>query len=135
MKKLQHVECFNLLLSLLPKNISNNTRFVYQKNDTLFFVLTHPGIKMEFNYKSNLIKSILKKLIEVNPQCIFINSSKIKAFVTNKISHEESLNSKKIRSRYKERSNASFENRSQNKEIQDLFEEIRKTILKTKQEQ
>lgn len=135
LKKLQHVECFNMLLSLLPKNISENTRFMYQKNDTLFFVLTHPGIKMEFNYKSNLIKSILKKLIELNPQCIFMNSNNIKAFVTNKITIKEQLNSKKNKQRYKERSNASFENRSEDQELKELFEEIRKTIKETKQQE
>ncbi|MDX1809384.1 MAG: hypothetical protein R3331_07580 [Sulfurospirillaceae bacterium] len=90
---------------------------------------------MEFNYKSNLIKSILKKLIELNPQCIFMNSNNIKAFVTNKITIKEQLNSKKNKQRYKERSNASFENRSEDQELKELFEEIRKTIKETKQQE
>ncbi len=128
LKNLQHVDCYNLLLSLLPKSLSEHTRFIYQKNDTLFFVLKHPGVKMEFNYKRNLIKNILKKLIELNPQCIFMNSNEIKAFVTNKSTNKENINFKNKQIRYKERSHASFENRSDNEEIKKIFEQIRKTI-------
>ena len=87
---------------------------------------------MEFNYKSNLIKSILKKLIEVHPHCIFINSSKIRAFVSNKMPLTKTNPTKNKILRYKERSNATFTNHSSNKELQSLFEEIRKTIEEKK---
>lgn len=129
LKNLQHVDCYNQLLSLLPKSLSENTRFIYQKNDTLFFVLNHPGIKMEFNYKSNLIKSILKKLIVVNPECIFMKSNQIKAFVTNKTEIKDSKN-KKLR--YRENSNGKFKNEVKNKELYDVLEEIRSYIKMNK---
>ncbi len=128
LKNLQHIDCHNRLLSLLPKNLRNNIRFIYQKNDTLFFVLSHPGIKMEFNYKSNLIKSILKKLIELNPECIFMKSSQIKAFVSNKSVIKETKNSKIRKSRYKERANGEFKNSTKDEELHKIIEEIRLQI-------
>jgi len=132
LKNLQHVDCYNQLLSILPKSLSENTRFIYQKNDTLFFVLNHPGIKMEFNYKSNLIKSILKKLIVVNPKCIFMKSSQIKAFVTNKTEIKEIDDSKNKKLRYKENSSGKFKNRVKNRELYDILEEIRSYIKMNK---
>ena len=128
LKNLQQVDCYNQLLSLLPKSLSKNTKFIYQKNDTLFFVLNHPGIKMEFNYKSNLIKSILKKLIVVNPKCIFMKSSQIKAFVTNKIEIIEINDSKNKKLRYKESSSGKFENSVKNRELYDILEKIKSYI-------
>ena len=132
LKNLQHVDCYNQLLSVLPKSLSENTRFIYQKNDTLFFVLNHPGIKMEFNYKSNLIKSILKKLIAVNPKCIFMKSTQIKAFVTNKTEIKEINDSKNKNLRYRENSSGQFKNRVKNREIYDILEKIRSQVKMNK---
>jgi len=132
LKNLQHVDCYNQLLSILPKSLSENTRFIYQKNDTLFFVLNHPGIKMEFNYKSNLIKSILKKLIAVNPKCIFMKSTQIKAFVTNKTEIKEINDSKNKNLRYRENSSGKFKNRVKNREIYDILEKIRSQVKMNK---
>jgi L-rhamnose mutarotase len=128
LKNLQHVDCYNKLLSLLPKSIKTYTRFIYQKNDTLFFVLEHPGIKMEFNYKSNLIKSILNKLIEVDIKCNFMKSSHIKAFVTNKSTLSQIKDSKNHKLQYAERATGEFENSAQNEEIREILEKIRENI-------
>jgi len=134
LKNLQHVDCYNKLLSLLPKSIREFTRFIYQKNGTLFFVLEHPGIKMEFNYKSNLIKSILNKLIEIDNECDFMKSSEIKAFVTNKNTLKEISDSKNHKLRYAERSAGEFENSAKNEEIREVLEKIRTTITSSQNE-
>jgi len=133
LKNLRYVDCYNQLLSLLPKNISQNTKFLYQKNDTLFFVLNHPGIKMEFNYKSNLIKSILKKLIELNPECYFIKSSNIKAFVTNKPPLKEINYSNTKKTLYQERAGGKFTNSAKNMDLNSIFEKIRVSIKQNRQ--
>jgi len=135
LKNLQQVDCHNQLLSLLPKSLRDNTKFIYQKNDTLFFVLNHPGIKMEFNYKSNLIKSILKKLIEVNPECIFMNSSRIKAFVSNKIETKNRNNSKKRKLYYKERADGKFKNSAKDEQLHKVMEEIRSQIIQKREDE
>ncbi len=128
LKNLQHVDCYNKLLSLLPKSIREFTRFIYQKNDTLFFVLEHPGIKMEFNYKSNLIKSILNKLIEIDNGCNFMKSNQIKAFVTNKNTLKEISDSKNHKLQYAERATGEFENSAKNDEIREVLEKIKLSI-------
>jgi hypothetical protein len=128
LKNLKQIDCHNQLLSLLPKSLRDNIRFIYHKNDTLFFVLNHPGIKMEFNYKSNLIKSLLKKLIVLNPECISLKSSNIRAFVTNKIDIKEIDDSKRKKLHYKERAEGSFENSAKDKELHEIIEEIRVLI-------
>ena len=128
LKNLQHVDCYNKLLSLLPKSIREFTRFIYQKNDTLFFVLEHPGIKMEFNYKSNLIKSILNKLIEIDNECNFMQSNQIKAFVTNKNTLKEISDSKNHKLQYAERATGEFENSAKNDGIREVLEKIKLSI-------
>ncbi len=133
LKNLQQVDCHNQLLSLLPKSLRDNTRFIYQKNDTLFFVLNHPGIKMEFNYKSNLIKSILKKLIMVNPKCIFMKSSKIRAFVTNKTDVKEITNSKNSKLCYKERATGEFDSNIKDEQLHNIIKEIKKQIKQNRE--
>ena len=60
--KIIQKSCIDKLVSCLPPHLANAVMFTYIKNNTLFFVLNHPGLKMEFNYKHNLIKSLLKKL-------------------------------------------------------------------------
>ena len=87
---------------------------------------------MELNYKSNLIKSILKKLIDVNPKCIFMKSTQIKAFVTNKTEIKEIDDSKNKKLRYKENSSGEFKNSVKNRELYDILEEIKSHIKMNK---
>ncbi len=88
---------------------------------------------MEFNYKSNLIKSILKKLIELNPECYFIKSSNIKAFVTNKPSIKEENYSKTKKRVYQERARGKFTNSAKNMDLNSIFEKIRVSIKQNRQ--
>ena len=90
---------------------------------------------MEFNYKSNLIKSILKKLIEVNPECIFMNSSRIKAFVSNKIETKNRNNSKKRKLYYKERADGKFKNSAKDEQLHKVMEEIRSQIIQKREDE
>ncbi len=128
LKNLKQLDCYNEMLLLLPKSLSKHVRFIYHKNDTLFFVLEHPSIKMEFNYKRNLIKSILNKFVEFHPECSFMANKEIKAFVTNKPkqNYYNFLTDRKVL--YKERSSAKFKNFAEDKELKKLFEAIRETI-------
>jgi hypothetical protein len=110
------------LISLLPISINKGIKFAYIKNSILFFVLTHPVYKAEFQYKVSIIKSLLSKvgLDEVN---------KIEFFVSNRI--DRTKNKKEIiYEKYKERSHAIFANNVKDKKLYKLFEEIRETIKK-----
>lgn len=128
-KKIKTQECFESIKSILPKHLKNAILFMYTKNQTLFFVLNHPGFKMEFNYNLNLIKGLLKEVKKHKSCCKELPTENIKVFVSNKIDKKNQRpNNSDIK--YKERSNAEFENPAKNKSIAAAFEQIRKTISK-----
>jgi len=127
LKTLEQEECFDILIKLLPNSLSNFIKFIYTKNDILFFVLKHPSAKMEFNYKRNLIKDILKKIESFHPNCKCINLQEIKAFISNK--KEPKIEpSKSTTFIYKERSLGDFKNETKNEKLYEIFEKIRKEI-------
>ena len=129
LKTLEQEQCFDVLIKLLPKSLSNFIKFIYTKHNTLFFVLNHPSAKMEFNYKRNLIKGLLKKIESFHPHCKCINLKEVKAFVSNKkiLNKELKIETKIF---YKERSNGDFRNHTKNQKLHAIFEEIRKEIEK-----
>ncbi|WP_263831865.1 hypothetical protein [Sulfurospirillum oryzae] len=108
-------------------------RFVYTKNETLFFVLNHPCAKMEFNYKRNLIKSLLKELLAHFPECSCLHVKEVQAFVTNQKSEEEALivsaNSEIF---YPEQASGAFETLCEDEKLRSLFEAIKETIAKNR---
>ena len=132
MKKYEQMRCFDKLLSLLPKNFTHMVRFLYTKDETLFFVFNHPSAKMEFNYKRSLIKSLLSQIILHFPECECLHVKDIQCFVTNKPQTEEILESKNSDIFYKERAEGDFENSCDDSKLRTLFEEIRKAIQSQK---
>ena len=109
----------NSFIEVLPLKLKKGVKFAYIKNQTLYFVLTHPVYKMEFEYNKGDIKSLLKK-------SKIANIEDISFFVTNKIEKKEEENSQF--ELYKERSYGIFENKAKDEKIYKKFEEIRKII-------
>ena len=132
MKKYEQMRCYDKLLSLLPKNFTHMVRFLYTKDETLFFVFNHPSAKMEFNYKRSLIKSLLSQIILHFPECECLHVKDIQCFVTNKPQTEAILESKNSDIFYKERAEGDFENSCDDSKLRTLFEEIRKAIQSQK---
>jgi hypothetical protein len=126
-KKLDEHECYDTLVELLPKSVSRFIKFIYTKNDNLFFVLNHPAGKMELDYKIDLIKTLLKQIARVKPHCEKIKDKKIICFVSNKLELEQEKTEPSTFF-YEEQSNAMFTNTVKNQELYELFEEIRKEI-------
>lgn len=126
LQNLEQQECYEILIALLPKNFAHSIKFLYTRHDTLFFVLKHPSAKMEFNYKRNLIKDLLKTLVNFHPKCACIHLEQIKAFVTNKIEEEQLVNQSALF--YPERSIGKFANDAKDEKLFALFEEIKKVI-------
>ena len=106
-------------IDVLPLKLKKGIKFGYVKNQTLFFVLTHPVYKMEFEYNKALIKSLLKNFKIANVEDIGF-------FVTNVIEKKES--EKKEEPMYKERSYGIFENKAKDEMIFKKFEKIREII-------
>ena len=132
MKKYEQMRCYDKLLSLLPKNFTHMVRFLYTKDETLFFVFNHPSAKMEFNYKRSLIKSLLSQIILHFPECECLHVKDIQCFVTNKPQTEEIPESKNSDIFYEERAEGDFENSCDDSKLRTLFEEIRKAIQSQK---
>ena len=89
------------------------------KNQTLYFVLTHPVYKMEFEYNKADIKSLLKTFKIANVEDIGF-------FITNVIEKKEEP--KEPTPLYVERSYGIFENRAKDEYIFKKFEKIREII-------
>ncbi|MFT7860510.1 MAG: hypothetical protein ABXS93_06205 [Sulfurimonas sp.] len=79
--KLSHFHCIKKIQSLFTLPLQKMVKFAYIKNQTLFFVLNHPGAKQEFDNNIESIKSALKF---VTPdECKEFSINDIKAFVTH----------------------------------------------------
>ena len=123
-KKINTQSVLLKLIELLPLNLRRGVLFAYTKQQTLYFVVTHPVFKDEFKYSENLIRDLLKKLH-------LANIDEIRCFVTNKKSVKDEFQYEKIViEKYNERSNAVFENNIEDKELYKIFEDIRETIRK-----
>ena len=108
-------------IDVLPLKLKKGVKFGYVKNQTLYFVLTHPVYKMEFEYNKADIKSLLKNFKIANVEDIGF-------FVTNIIEKKEL---KKVDEPiYKERSYGIFENKVKDERLFRKFERIRE-IIKT----
>ncbi len=129
--RLNQIECFNKLTSLLPTRLSQAISFMYIKNKTLFFVLNHPGYKMEFNYNVNLIKELLKKLKKLDLKCKDIEVEQIKVFNSNKTKFKrKNMKQNESKIEYLEKSTGNFDIKTQNETYIDLFKKIQKSIKK-----
>ncbi|MDR1614433.1 MAG: hypothetical protein LBS26_02580 [Campylobacteraceae bacterium] len=129
-KKMEQTASYKKLLALLPPRYQSMVKFMYNRNDTLFFVLKHPGFKMEFNYKTTLIKGLLKELIKQDESCKCIDASSIKTFVSNEISSHATIQKSDSVPYYAEQSKGGFKNLATDAKLQKVFESIREIICK-----
>jgi hypothetical protein len=118
-RKINTNEAMQRLISVLPLKLKKGIKFTYIKNETLYFVLTHPVYKMEFEYNKALINSLLSSAHMTN-----IND--IKFFVTNKREKKQEENI--VYEKYDERSYGIFRNSIKDPKLHRLFEEIRELI-------
>ena len=108
-------------INVLPLKFRKGIKFGYVKNQTLYFVLTHPVYKMEFEYNKADIKSLLKNFKIANVEDIGF-------FVTNVIEKKEIfIDTNPL---YKERSHGIFDNKVKDEKLFEKFERIRE-IIKT----
>ena len=128
--KVLEIACYEKLKSMLPMHLKSAILFIYKKNQTLYFVLNHPGMKMEFNYKHTLIKNLLNKLKDFDENCKDVEITEIKSFVSNKIPPKKSTKAP-IQRYFVEKATGCFDNRAKNRELKMLFEDI-KTFLAEK---
>lgn len=121
-KKINTNNTLEKLIDALPAKLKKGVKFAYIKRQILFFVLTHPVYKMEFEYNKSLIKSLLKT-------ANIANINDVQFFVTNKIEKKIEIKEEKPPV-FKEKSYGLFENCAKTEKIFNTFEAIRK-IIKT----
>jgi len=124
-KRFNEHKCFHKIVSLLPKNLKEHVLFCYIKNGTLFFVLDHPGIKMEFNYNKKLINELLNIAQKNILECNDLKIKDFKSFISHK---KKELISIKTNSTYYEKAKGDFEIFAKKDEIKSIFEKIQKAI-------
>jgi len=101
-------------------------KFAYIKNDTLFFVLNHPGAKQEFDNNIQSIKSALKF---VQPdECKECNITEIKAFVSHSPQPKVQFPKAKEAETYPERATGEFPITTEDEKLRTVLESIRKII-------
>ncbi|MDR2635906.1 MAG: DUF721 domain-containing protein [Campylobacteraceae bacterium] len=127
---MEQIASYKKLLALLPPRYQSMVQFMYNRNDTLFFVLKHQGFKMEFDYKMTLIKGILKKLVKQDESCKCIDAENITVFVTNKMPLDANEQKSDTVPCYSEKSKGGFQNLAKDEKLKKAFESIREIIRK-----
>ncbi len=126
--KLSHYKCIERIQSLFSAPLQKMVKFAYIKNNTLFFVLNHPGAKQEFDNNIDSIKSALKFCNP--PECADETITDIKAFVTHTPIKKFSLQVPKVQT-YEERAKGEFDINIHDEKLRLLAESI-KNIIKEK---
>ncbi len=127
--KLSHYKCIHKIQSVFSPPLQKMIKFAYIKNNTLFFVLNHPGAKQEFDNNIQSIKSALK--FHTPAECSDETITDIKAFVTHTpslhVSTPADTEPKKVLS-YKERSSGNFEIPVHDEKLKELIRSIQNII-------
>jgi hypothetical protein len=124
-KKLAHYDCINKVQKLFPPHLQRLVRYGYIRNNILYFVLSHPGGKQEFDSIIGSIKTPLK--LHPPLECRETAFNDIRAFVSYKASFKPAAKNPTVY-RYHERSEGSFANRARDEKLRSIIESIRAII-------
>jgi len=130
-KPLQKHICYRNFTKILTPRIRKGIEFIYLRDDTLFIAISHPAHKFHIDSNIDSLKSILKQFVKYQNQCSWMEVTQIKTFITKLMIKEKRVR-KQSDPKYTEPSRASFNIFTEDDEIRRGFEEIRKSIIKTK---
>ncbi len=123
--KLSRYKCIDRIKSIFTPPLQRMIKFSYMKNNTLFFVLNHPGAKQEFDNNIQSIKSALN--FYTPEECTDVLIEDIKAFVTHTPNKVFVLKPKEP-VLYSERSTGNFEINIKDEKLNQLVRNIRNII-------
>ncbi len=124
--------CYGKFLALLPPRFRSSIAYIYIKDSTLYFAITHPGMKMELNYNLDLFKSILAMIDREDCLCSFPKVDKLMTFIpkyTEQLKLDDQKETETTVPYYSEKSTAYFDTDSLDKELREAYENIKKAIL------
>ena len=124
--------CYGKFMHSLPPSLKRAISFLFIKDKALFLALSHPGYKMELNYNKDVIKSLLRVFVDINPQCEFMRVSKIVVFESKYSIVQDSEQIEDTIPRYSEMATGDFEVTIENEEIRRYFEKTREDIIKNR---
>lgn len=123
--KLSKYKCIKRIESVFIPALQRMIKFAYIKNDTLFFVLSHPAGKQEFDNNIQSIKSALK--FHMPEECKETLINDIKAFVTHTpIKTVEEVQRKVMK--YPERATGNFSINIEDEKLNTLVKSIQDII-------
>ena len=125
-QKLRQIRCTNTLKALLPPRLAGAISYIYSKNQKLYIVIDQFGLKMEFNYKRELIKSLLNSIHNQTALCEDLKDLEIVISVS--VKHHQAETGTQAEFHYPERASGTFENLAQDPVIRELVEKIRANI-------
>jgi len=125
----QH-KCYRIFLSLLPPRFQKAIAFVTVKNSQLLIGLKHPGYKMELNYNQELLRGLLTMVKNSHQECNFLEAKKIIIFQSRY--HKPNTQTNDTIPYYRELAKGEFKVDIKNRELKEIFEEIREYILKNR---
>ncbi len=123
--KLSKYKCIKRIESIFIPALQKMIKFSYIKNDILFFVLSHPGGKQEFDNNIESIKSALK--FYKPEECSETVINDIKAFVTH-TPIKPAITAQKKELRYMERATGDFPINIHDEKLNSLVKSIQKII-------
>jgi len=126
--KLSRYKCIGKIQSAFTPALQKMIKFGYIKNDILFFVLTHPAGKQEFDNSIQTIKSALK--FHMPKECEGCVLQDIKAFVTHTPPSTPKLFATDSLAVYKERSSGNFTITIEDPKLHTLVQTIQ-TLIKS----
>lgn len=124
--KLSKYKCINTIQAVFSPALQKMIKFAYIKNDTLFFVLNHPGAKQEFDNNIQSIKSALK--YHTPDECSDIVINDIKAFVTHTPTKTTTIQIKTKELKYVERASGDFTVDIKDEKLNKLIRSIQEII-------
>ncbi len=125
-KKLAQHQCINTIKTLLPPHLQTMISFAYVKHKVLYFVLSHPGAKQEFDIIIASIKTPLK--LHPPQKCQELDFDDIRAYVSHKPVSKEVEVKKETVPLYEERAAGDFENSVKDQKLHNIIEKIRASI-------
>lgn len=124
--KLSRYKCIGKIQSAFTPALQKMIKFGYIKNDILFFVLTHPAGKQEFDNSIQTIKSALK--FHMPKECEGCLLQDIRAFVTHTPPSAQKIFVTDSSAAYTERSLGNFAIEIQDQKLHALVQTIQKII-------
>ena len=123
--KLSKYKCIKRIESVFIPALQRMIKFAYIKNDTLFFVLSHPAGKQEFDNNIQSIKSALK--FHMPEECKETLINDIKAFVTH-TPIKKVVEEQKKEMKYRERATGNFSVTIDDEKLNTLVKSIQDII-------